>query len=167
VPLGFRIDGLDYLVTEEEAAAISDRLAHRHRGDLSHPAYSAQIMVDAMIEGEATDGEWHGTEKNELFGAIQDWLDEEGATVVSERVQNIRYGVFGERQDTARAYPPGLFHFVIDLGIAETDAVKHLDEPPVPGQAMTVDGRTIVVKSVTPATGGEYVATIRGVHHPG
>ncbi len=52
--LGFKIDGVVYPLSVEDAAQIADRLAHRNHGDVSHPAYSAQVMVDAMIEGEAT-----------------------------------------------------------------------------------------------------------------
>jgi hypothetical protein len=47
---GFEIDGISYRITEENAAEIADRLAHRHCGDVGHPAYAAQVMVDAATE---------------------------------------------------------------------------------------------------------------------
>lgn len=164
---GFDIDGVRYPLALEEAAAISDRLAHRHDGDMNHPAYAAQVMVDEMIDGRASDNEWHGREKDELFAAIQVWLDEDGTVGVPVPVQNIRYGVFGEREDRARTFPPGLYHVAIELGDADTDAVEHRETAPVPGEAITVGGRTVVVKTVTPTPGSEYVATIVAVHHPG
>ncbi len=164
---GFRIDGVQYRITEEDTAEIADRLAHRHNGDVSHPAYSAQVMVDAMIEGDQTPAEWHGPEKDQLFAAIQDWIDDKGVADVPDSVQNIRYGVFGERQDHSKKFPPGAYLMLWSQDGAELESVQKLDGAPVPGQPFPFEGRTVIVETVTPAPGTEYVAVIRARHHPG
>jgi hypothetical protein len=124
-------------------------------------------MVDAMIEGQQTTAEWHGSEKVQLFAAIEDWINDVGVDNVPSVVQNIRYGVFGEQQDHSKKFPPGAYLVLWTQDGVEMESVQQLDGGPVPGEPLTFTGRTVIVETVTPTPGTEYVGLIRARHHPG
>ena len=160
----FNVDEVSVAVEVEDAAVLSDRLHQLSGGNLEHPAYSASVLVDRAIEGETVKSpEWHVPEANALRQVIDDWLHEVKVDSMPEAVMTLRYALFGEWQD---ALPGGLYHFLLDLGNMERDAILELERAPVHGQAMTIEGKTYIVRRVTAAPGSEYVAVVTAELHP-
>jgi hypothetical protein len=65
--------------------------------------------------------------------------------------------------------PAGYYRFIVSLigggEAAPTD--EYLDAAPAPGQGLTVDGRNVIVRTVTPDPYTEIVATVTADEHPG
>jgi hypothetical protein len=162
----FKIDGASYSIEVEHAAELADRLHNRCGGDISQPAYAAAVLIDQAIDGDQPETpEWHTAEKGQLAWAIHVWINEAGFANVPEPVQDLRYALFGEDQD---ALPAGDYNFILSHeGGGETDAVRYLDTGPTPGQAVTIDGRTFIVRAVTKAPGSAFVAMVTAEQHPG
>lgn len=164
-PVGFLVNGVAYRVPIDAAAALADRLHNASAGNVSSAFYTAAVMTDRMIEGEgATSPEWYVPEKDALRKVLEDWLIEETVVGFPASLMDLRYGLFAEAQDEL---PGGLYHFILDLGNAERDAIRELDRPPVPGQPFADSGQTFIVKTITPAPGSEFVAIVAAERHPG
>lgn len=160
----FNVDGFRVVVPLAEAAELSDRLHTQSGDDPEHPAYSATVLVDRAIEGAATEElEWHTPEKDALRGAIEEWLDEVGAAAIPEPIMTLRYALFGEWQDET----PGSYLLVLEDPTGVRDVPRDFDRPPVPGQALEIDGKTYVLGSAIPSPGTPYLAVVRAIPHAG
>jgi predicted DNA-binding transcriptional regulator AlpA len=85
-------------IPHHQAAELAARLGRRAGLDTTHPGAETAARLETLLEsgGSLTVTDDHAVE---VFGALQEWLEQTNYKILGPRLQDLRYRLFGELQD--------------------------------------------------------------------